>query len=506
MQKYLQFFIFPLILSSPVTHANIESFVNPEAEELVDQSTLSSIPHLISLKNLNNTESYQSPFVQELTNPLNVRTLFVSTHDLPIVDIQITFNAGSAQDEKIGKGLFGIANMAAKLMSEGTDQYSAKQLNSAFNELGAKYSVHAYRDMFTIHLRVRSDPNVLYPALDLFLHLINHANFNQSGLNLVLNNTKVGQKQLQENPSRLMNIKFYRALYGQHPYAEPTVGTQASIRKITPELIRKFRDQLLVAQNSNIAITGNLTTIQANQIAHKISQTLPQGVKVQPLEAPIQPTGFNIHWIPHQSSQAHVIMGYLGIKRNQPDRIALEVANRIFGGGGFNSLLSKELRIKRGFTYNASSTLTSTQTRGLFSLSYATQQEQLLESIDVAHQTLYDFIHQPLTRKQLAETKEGMLRALPMSLSSNASINAQIAAIGFYGMNTDYLNQYQKQIANLTTKDVEQAIKKHLHANQMTIVIVSNQFDKNKITDILNKNIGIQTVTQNNMSEIRDVN
>lgn len=506
MHKYLHFFICPLILSSPFTHSNIESFANTETEELVDQSSLSSIPRLLSLKNLNNTESYQSPFVQELSNTLNVRTLFVSTQDLPIVDIQVTFNAGSAHDEKIGEGLFGIASMAAKLMPEGTDQYSAKQLNSAFNELGAKYSVNAYRDMFTVNLRVRSDPNKLEPALNLFLHLIKRANFNQSGLNLVLNNTKVGQKQIQENPSRLMNIKFYRSLYGQHPYAEPTVGTQASIRKITPELIRKFRDQLLVAQNSNIAITGNLTNVEANQIAHKISQALPQGEKARPLQAPTEQPGFNIHWIPHQSSQAHVIMGHLGIQRNQSDRIALEVANRIFGAGGFNSLLSKELRIKRGFTYNASSTLTSTQARGLFSLSYATQQEQLLESIDVAHQTLYDFIRMPLSKKQLAETKQGMLRAFPMTLSSNAKINAQIAAIGFYGMATDYLNQYQKQIASLTTEDVEHAIRNNFHADQMTIVIVSNKFDKNQITSILNENLGIQTAKQDSTEEMRDVN
>lgn len=506
MQKYLHFFLFPVLLSSMLSHSDVDPLPITDQEELIDQSTLSSIPHLISLKNLSKAQNYQTPFVQELTNTKNVRTLFVSTQDLPIVDIQVSFNAGSAQDEVIGPGLYGIASMAARLMPEGTDQYSAKQLSRAFEELGAKFSVNAYRDMFTVSLRVLSDPAKLEPALDLFLHLIQHANFNQSGLNLVLNNTKVGQKQVQENPSRLMTIQFYRSVYGQHPYAQPSVGTQSSIKKITPELIQNFRNQLLVAQNSNIAITGNLTNLQASKIAEKISVSLPQGSKAPPTVEPVEQDNFNIQWIPHNSSQAHVMMGHIGIRRNDPDRIALEVANRIFGSGSFNSLLSKELRVKRGFTYNASSTLTSTQARGLFSLSYATQQVQLLESIDVAHQTLYDFINQPISKKQLAETKEGLLRSFPMTLSSNANINAQIASIGFYGLEADYLNQYQKQISQLTTQDVENAIRKNLHADKMIVVVVANQLDKNKITEILNENLGQVTFISDDANQTSEFN
>lgn len=489
-----------LLCSASLSHADIEELVDPENEILIDQSNLKSIVHLQSLRNLEKKQSYQAPFVQDLLNTLKVRTLFVATQDLPIVDLQLTFNAGSAQDEMMGKGLFGIANMAARLMPEGTDQFNAKQLSAAFDALGAKFSVSAYRDMFIIRLRVLSDPDKLEPALDLLLHLIQHANFNQSGLNLVLSNTKIGQKQVQENPARLMNIKFYRALYGQHPYAEPTVGTQASIKKIKPELIQKFRNQFLVAQNSNIAITGQLSTEQATIIAEKISQTLPQGQKALPIIEPIDQTDFNIHFIPHASSQAHVTMGHLGIHRDEEDRLPLEVGNRILGNGSFNSLLSKELRIKRGYTYSVSSNITSTQARGVFSLSYATQQNQLLDSIDVAHQTLINFIKKPISKTQLAETKEGLLRAFPMTLSSNANINAQLASIGFYDLPADYLNIYQRKIESLTTSQVQSAIRKHLHADKMTIVVVANELNQELLKQQLNQNLDIDNRVTNEIS------
>lgn len=497
MHKVALISLLVLLCHASLSHADVEQLGDSENEMIIDQATLKSISHLQSLKNLEKKQSYQAPFVQDLSNTLKVRTLFVATQDLPIVDIQLTFNAGSAQDENMGKGLYGIANMAARLMPEGTDQFTAKQLSTAFDALGAKFSVNAYRDMFIVRLRVLSDPNKLEPALDLVLHLIRHANFNQSGLNLVLSNTKIGQKQVQENPARLMNIKFYRALYGQHPYAEPTVGTQASIKKINPQLIQQFRNQFLVAQNLNIAITGQLNTDQATKIAEKITQTLPQGQKASAIIEPIDQTDFNIHFISHASSQAHVTMGHLGINRDDQDRIALEVGNRILGSGSFNSLLSKELRIKRGYTYSVSSNVTSTQARGVFSLNYATQQNQLLDSIDVAHQTLINFIKKPIGKIQLAETKEGLLRAFPMTLSSNANINAQLASIGFYDLPADYLNIYQKKVESLTSSEVQSAIRKHLHADKMTIVVIANELNQDQLKQRLKQNLGIEHTEMN---------
>ena len=455
----------------------------------ISDTNLKALKSLQSLKNLGEHQQYQAPFVQDLQNTQNVRTLFVAAQDLPIVDIQLTFNAGSSQDETLGKGLFGMSNMAAKLLTEGTEQYSAKEIASTFEGLGAQFDVSAYRDMFIVKLRVLSDPKKLDPAIDMMLHVINHSQFKASSLNLALNNTKIGQKQLKENPSRLLGIKFYRTLYGQHPYAEPTVGTNGSIQKITPELLKAFRDKLLVAQNMNIAITGNLTNVEATDISNLISQNIVQGQAAPPLPEPQDQKDFNIQYIPYNSTQAHVMMGHLAIKRNDPDRIALEVANQMFGGNGFNSILMKELRVKRGYTYGAYSTLSSTAARGLFSLSYATEQNQLMDSIRVTHQALYDFIKNPISKKQLEETKEGMLRSFPMTFSSNANINAQIAAIGFYQLPADFLTQYQKQLSEITTQQLQRAIQKNLHANRLTLVIVANQLDEKALKNMLNSNV-----------------
>lgn len=466
-----------------------ENYLDTQPDLNDNPSQLQAIPLLQSLKNINQKQAFQAPFIHDLNNRYKVRTLFVETRDLPMVDIQLTFNAGSARDQEIAKGLFGLSSTAAKLMREGTDKYTAAQVASVFDATGAQFSVQAYRDMFVVRLRTLSDPKKMEPALAMMMEVLKNATFKPSSIQLALSNTQVGQKQLQENPSKLMDIRFYRALYGQHPYAEPITGTIGSTKKIMADLLKKFRDQFLVAQNMNIAITGKLSPKQALELSERIAGNLPQGQKAVALAEPEEKSGFDIVHLPYNSSQAHVTFGHLGPNRFTKDRLALEVANRMFGGSGFNAVLMQELRVKRGYTYGAYSTFSFSQAPGIFSFRYSTRQDQLLDSIQVAHQAFINFVNQPIDTKRLEETKAGMLRAFPNNYSSNATINAQLGTMGFYAEQADYLSRYPERLAKITAADVQNAVRKHLHPERLTLVVVSQELDKEALKLRLEQNL-----------------
>ena len=167
--------VYPILLIcvlSLSTAIHAENYLNHQPAQNDNPSQLQSIPLLQSLKNINPQREFQAPYIHDLNNRYKVRTLFVETQDLPMVDIQLTFNAGSARDQEIAKGLYGLSNMAAKLMREGTDKYSANQVAAVFDQTGAQFSVQAYRDMFVIRLRTLSDPKKLEPALAMMMEVI----------------------------------------------------------------------------------------------------------------------------------------------------------------------------------------------------------------------------------------------------------------------------------------------------------------------------------------------
>ncbi|MFU8926744.1 M16 family metallopeptidase [Acinetobacter puyangensis] len=472
------------ILTSPFTSSQeFEQDFNLNSDPQ-RQQPITATQYLQSLRDLPSHQSFSAPYVQEIYSDNKVRTLFAESHSLPIVDIQLTFNAGSARDQSIGSGLYGLANLTAQLLNEGTTTQSADDIARTFENLGAQYSAQAYRDMFIIKLRVMSDEKRLTPAINQLILLLKGANFPQSSIDRLFSNAQVGQQQVQENPSRTMSVRFYRAIYGKHPYAEPVTGTIQSLRRISSRDIQAFKNRYLVANNMNIAITGDLNAIQVKKIANQISHILPLGepAAALPDAKPLEKS--TIINLAFNSSQAHVMMGEIGIQQSNPDRFALQVGNEILGSGGFNSMLMKELREKRGLTYSVSSRFNSMQSQGLFSLNYSTNREQLLDSIEVTYQTLLDFLYQPLDENLVESTKTSMLRAFPQILSSNASINAQLGMMGFYQLPSNYLSEYPTYISSVTAEDIQAAWQRHFDPQKMLTITAGKDIDGEAIAKI----------------------
>lgn len=444
---------------------------------------ITSLATLSSLRNIaaSGAIAIKTPAIESLSTKTGTPTLFVAAPELPIVDIRLTFDAGSARDSELRDGLYGLASLTSQLLDEGTSTQSTDDIAANFERLGAEFSATSYRDMFTVSLRTLSDPAYFNPAVDQLLAILKDAQFPQASINRVLNNAAIGQQQRKESPGAVVGIRFYRELYGKHPYAEPTTGTEASLKKITPQDIRNFKDTYLVAKNLNIAITGQLSRDQAQQLANRISQSLPAGQKARPLPAPQPLTAAKTVAVPFNSSQSHVMIGQLGITRDNPDIYALTVGNEMLGGDGFNALLMKELREKRGLTYGAYSGFTSMRTTGPFIISYSTRGDQAVESIKVAKQTLQNFLSQPLDQQLLSETREGLLKSYPLSLSSNESILGYLGMIGFYGLPTSYLADYPKKIEAVTPQEIQAALRKYIQPSSMLTVVVGQPFDSNAL-------------------------
>ncbi len=122
-----------VLVASLFAISSAQANVNTTAEVDENPNTLQSLPLLQSLRNINQQKlDYRAPYVHDLNNRYQVRTLFVETQDLPILDIQLTFNAGAARDREIESGLYGVANMAAQLLDEGTPKYNAQQVAAVF--------------------------------------------------------------------------------------------------------------------------------------------------------------------------------------------------------------------------------------------------------------------------------------------------------------------------------------------------------------------------------------
>lgn len=428
-------------------------------------------PHpapLTSLQQLDNQPPARRALnIQSWQTASGTPVLFVQASELPMFDLRLTFAAGSSKD-----GLqHGLASLASSLLGEGTSTSSADDIAMTFENLGAIFSASSYRDMAVVELRSLSDPKYSQPALHMLTEVISQPSFPQPAINRLKNQSMAAFAQQKKNPGQLANLALFEQLYGDHPYAHSSSGNEHSLPGLTRKQVADFYHQYYNAQNLQLVLVGDLDRQRAEQIAEQITSSLPSGQAATRTAEPRPPVAGHRH-VEFDSAQTHILLAQLGIERGHPDYAALYIGNQIFGGSGFGSRLMEEVREKRGLTYGIYSYFSPMQARGPFTISVQTRADLSQATLDYVRELLASYVSEGPTEAELQTAKQEFFGSFPLSAASNSAITGQLGAIGFYNLPLDWLEQLMQEVRQLDTKQVHQALQRHLKPNELTLITV----------------------------------
>jgi zinc protease len=396
------------------------------------------------------------------------RVYFVPNASVPMVDIQIDFNAGSARDESLP----GLANFCAQLLDQGSDELDANAIAMQFEDVGAVYSVQAQKDRLMISLRSLSDAKQLNPSVNLLARLLSHPSFSETAIANIRNQLLIGLKKSLQQPNVLANFAFFKAIYQDHPYAHPVIGTTESITAIQQNALLAFHQQYFVGNNANITIVGNLSQAEAKSLVDTLMQSLPKGTKAPLLPAVASLTQTSIEHIPFQSEQTHVMLGQPCATSHDPDYFPLTLGNYILGGNPLNSRLYQEIRKKRGLVYSVGSALLTLKQPAPFMMRLQTKNEHAKEAINVTEETLAFFIKEGPTDAEVSEAKNGLTRALPLEISSNEKITDFVSTLAFYELPSDFLSTYDHHLKAVSAFEIQSVFQKRIDPTKMVLVTV----------------------------------
>ena len=166
------------------------------------------------------------------------------------------------------------------------------------------------------------------------------------------------------------------------------------------------------------------------------------------------------------------MLGQPGDYRGDPDYFTLYVGNHILGGGGFESRLTKEVRVKRGLSYYAYSYFIPWRRPGPFMAAAATRSREANESVAVMKQTITDYIKNGPTKEELKAAKDNIIGGFPLKIDSNSDILGYVSMIGFYGLPLDYMDTFTRNVAAVTVKDIRTTFRRRLDVNHFVTVLV----------------------------------
>ncbi len=400
------------------------------------------------------------------------RVYFVENHDLPIVDLSVNFAAGSARDTTEKSGVAGVTRY---MMTLGAAGLNDEALTNQFADVGAVLGGDFDADRASLKLRTLSSAPEQTQALSTFKKILHQPDFPKTVLTREKARIIAGIQEAETQPESISNKAFMTALYGNHPYGLDDSGTVASITAMTTQDLQQFYQQHYGANGAVIALIGDLTREQASKIAEELAAGLPKAAAPTPIAAVTLPQAENTQKIAHPASQSHILVGYPGMKRIDPDYFTLYVGNYILGGGGFVSRLTEEVREKRGLVYSVYSYFMPMQENGPFQIGLQTKKEQAGDALKVVHETLDKFVKNGVTEKELQAAKDNIIGGFPMRIDSNGKILDYLSMIGFYQLPLTYLEDYNKKVNAVTAAQIKDAFSRRIDTTKMVTVIVGAQ-------------------------------
>jgi zinc protease len=417
------------------------------------------------------SSAFSAATIEHWQTPKGSRVYFVQTDALPMVDIQVVFDAGSARDGE----QFGLSSFTTNLLDSGAGNWNAEDIAQRFESVGANFGTGSSIDNASVTLRTLTDKPLFDKAIDTMCVILSNPTFAKNDFSREKNRTLAALKQREESPADLANITFYKAIYGEHPYGHPNLGVLPTVEKFTEKDVKNFYKTYFTASNAIVVIVGNLSKDDAEKTANLLVSDLPQGSKPAPLPDVPALTKATTQNLDFPSTQTHVLVGLTGTYRKDPDYFPLYVGNHILGGGSLVSKLFDEVREKRGLAYSASSGFMPLLKNGVFVASLQTRNDQTAQALDVLNQTLSDFVKNGVTDTELTAAKANIVGGFPLKFDSNKELANYVVMMGFYQMPLDYLEAFQQNVQNVTKEQIADAFKRRVDLNLLQTVTVGKK-------------------------------
>lgn len=409
------------------------------------------------------------PPYQMRTLPNGLQVVVVSHHEQPAVSLRLLIKAGAAHDPSDKPG---VAGMTAGLLDQGTTTMSAPEIASAIESVGGGIGVGAGNDLtFVNAVALENDFELV---MRLVADIVRNPAFAQDELDRIRPQLLSSMQVSYDDADYLADIVFDRLVYGFHPYGKPSAGTPASAALITRDDLVAFHRAHYVPSNAILAIVGDVTADEAFRGAERAFGAW----KAAPATAPAftdlpQPTRRVIVVDKPGAVQTEIRAGHIGVARNHPDYMALNLAIRILGGEGANRLYGV-LRSDRGLTYSASADMEALKDAGAFMAETDTRTEATGQSLRLIVDEFWKLQREQVRAGELQGAQDYLAGSFPLTIETPSAIAMQVLNQLFYGLELSELESFRERVYAVTPEEIQRVARQYLRPDRLSVVLVGD--------------------------------
>lgn len=311
-------------------------------------------------------QGYQLPKYQQFKLPNGLTVYLMEQKEVPVISVSMVLPAGAIYDgDKAG-----LASLTATALKHGTSSYSRAALDEALDFVGASISTFASKESAGIAAKFASKDKE--KILGMFKEILLNPAFDSTEFEKEKKKLLTILEQQKESPRSVLPAYFDKYMYGSHVYGNIIQGKKSTVSVLTTNDIKTFYKANYLPEGAAIALVGDFNSKDMKLMLTKLfaGWKKSNNTRVSLASKPITyASADGVLLINKEDARETTFyIGAPGINRNNPDFIAIDVINTLFGGR-FTSMLNDELRVNTGLTYGAGSLFSALKNGGTFSIS-----------------------------------------------------------------------------------------------------------------------------------------
>jgi predicted Zn-dependent peptidase len=353
--------------------------------------------------------------LSRLDNGLQIATDRIDTVDT--VSLGIWVDVGTRHEPA---EINGVAHFLEHMAFKGTERRTALAIAEEIEAVGGHLNAYTSRESTAYYARVLKEDVPL--ALDILADILQHSTFAPDELER--ERTVILQEigQANDTPDDIIFDYFQECAYPDQAMGRPVLGRPDIIRRLSREEVTAYLYDHYGARRMVLAAAGNLEHDRVAALAEKLLAEMPAERVV-----PSEPTNYigGERREERDLEQLHLVLGFAGLRLEDPDFYAGSVLATAFGGG-MSSRLFQEIREKRGLVYTIHCFGHSYRDGGLFGVYAGTGEEEAAELVPALCEEVRK-LEDGLTAVELARAKAQLKAGLLMSLESPSTRCEQLA-------------------------------------------------------------------------------
>lgn len=410
--------------------------------------------------------------------------MLLENHELPLIDVTARIRTGARLEPADKLGL--AAMFGQVLRTGGTKTMTGDQIDEFLEGRAATIESNVGIDSGSASLScLKQDFDA---ALKVYADVLRNASFSADKIKIAKNQANSVISRRNDNPQGIMQREFAKLIYGaDSPYAR--VSQYATIEAIAREDFLAFHKRSLQPNRIILGVVGDFDSKQMTAKIRAAFGDWPRGPDAKDPE--IAATGAvkpGIYYVQKEDmTQSDIIMGHMGIRKDNPDFYAVEVLNEALGGG-FAARLFSNVRSKKGLAYSVRGGVDSNfDYAGTFNTWMTTKTETTAAGIDALMAEIGDIVANPPSDAEIKRAKDAILNSFVFNFDSPAKILRQQITYEYFGFPADYLACYRQNIEKVTAADVARVARQYVHKDQLALLVVGPSKGQDRPLDSFGK-------------------